>query len=351
MGDLARAQVRAGHDVTVVTLDRDVARINSARLPAKSVEAGVRIVRLPGFGSNRFAVTTRPDRLARLVRGSDAVHLHDLRFHIALVAAISRLARHRTFLHSHGFIFHTAKWRRVKQVVFRGYYAPVLQATQTHVLCSSEADMALLRSVAPAVASRGIVLPNGVELEPFLRVTGVPVGGRIVVIGRVVESKGIDRLLRALALVTEIPWHLALHGAVETRERERLTSIAQALGVESQLQFAREYATADEPHLLASASLAAFPSRGEGFGIGLLDAMASGVPVLASDLPAHRQLLAASSSAIVDFERPELTADRLRGLLRMAPAERDRHCAELRQRARSFDVSNVVARIDEIYSA
>jgi alpha-1,3-mannosyltransferase len=63
MHNMATGQARLGHDVTVVTLDRDVIGDTPSRLPSHETIDGVRVVRLPGLDNRRFVV--RGGRTAR----------------------------------------------------------------------------------------------------------------------------------------------------------------------------------------------------------------------------------------------------------------------------------------------
>jgi len=349
-GDLARAQAAAGHHVTVVTLDRDVTGIRNGRLRPRSRELDVDIVRLPGFGTKRFGITLRPDRLVRLVQAADAVHLHDLRFHLLLITAATALERRPLYLHTHGLIFHTDAWLRLKRLAFRFYYAPILRATRTTVLASSQTDLDQLRRLAPGLAASAMLLPNGVELGEFLSVKSEPELGRIVAIGRVTRSKGLERLLRTLALIRDRDWTVHIHGPGESEESARLQTIAAELGIAGRVHQHGAFEPGGEPELYRKAALAAFPSHAEGFGIALLDAIAVGVPILASDIPPHRQLLGDNSPYLVDWRDPHEVARRASRLLALTANERVAASRDLRMLAEPYRIDRVVKRIDQMYA-
>lgn len=114
----------------------------------------------------------------------------------------------------------------------------------------------------------------------------------IGMVARLDAIKDHALLLRALARLAPeaaVPaWELWLVG--QGRKRAELEALASQLGIAGAVKFlgARD----DVPELLGQCDLFAFcTTREEGFGIAMIEAMAAGVPVLASDVPACREVL------------------------------------------------------------
>jgi alpha-1,3-mannosyltransferase len=347
--DLAQAQLALGHRVSVLTLDRDVAGVVPGRLPAFETLNGVPVVRLPGAGGRRMAVTFRPDRLVRAVHRADVVHLHDVRFAMALAATGSLAGDTPLILHTHGLIFHTPWAQSLKEFAVRGYFGPLLFAARAWVVASSESDREALLQRAPYLAPRTTVLENAIHLADLLALNRDPEPGRLLVVGRVAASKGLDDLLRALALV-RAPWRLEVAGPPDAGEQERLASMAHDLGIAERVVFTGPYSGPGLGELLARATAAIFPSRGEGFGLALLEAMAAGIPVLASNLPPHRALLGDDlGDRVVDFTDPTAAAEAIEEVLVLSRAGAEKLGTAERSRAAAFDVKRLAAQIDDLY--
>lgn len=156
--------------------------------------------------------------------------------------------------------------------------------------------------------------------------------------------KRLDLLLDAAARVADGALRVVLigRGTEERRLRER----AVALGLGGRVVFPGE--VVDAARLFRGFDVYAATSAKEGMPLAPLEAMALGVPVLASDIPAHRELLGDASPGLV-AGGPDAFADALRGVLADGAA-RAALAAEQRTRARSeFDVRQMLATVEAIY--
>lgn len=127
------------------------------------------------------------------------------------------------------------------------------------------------------------VVPNAADhLAPLPRRPGrSKAGAPLLHVGHVEPRKNLELVLRALALDPELPPAL-FAGASKGGERERLERLASELGVASRVRFTGPFDDARLAELYAEAAAVVLPSRLEGFGIPLLEAMRARVPVTAS---------------------------------------------------------------------
>ncbi len=141
----------------------------------------------------------------------------------------------------------------------------------------------------------GPVIPNGCDVQAIAeraaaaRALRPPADAcRVLMVARLDPIKDQPTLLRAFAAARQPGWQLQLVG--DGPDRQRLEALAAELGLDPAAVFLGR--RSDIPELLGQADLFAFSTTAaEGFGIVLIEAMAAGLPVIASDVPACREVL------------------------------------------------------------
>lgn len=154
-----------------------------------------------------------------------------------------------------------------------------------------------------------VVVPHGVDpvgIGSAKRRTSLPT---ILMVSRLDRRKNLDEALQALAKV-ESPFRLVVVG--DGPERGRLGHLAHRLGLRA--EFVGSVPRGELPGYYGEAGIFLSTSRSEGFGLSLLEAMAHGCAILASDIHAHRELIPDSRFGILYNNLDELT-ERLRMLI------------------------------------
>jgi len=141
------------------------------------------------------------------------------------------------------------------------------------------------------------VAPNGIDLAAVERARPAADASDLVFVGRLLEHKGVDLLLEAVAALRARGRPLRAIVIGSGPQRDELRRHAQARGVGDLVDFRDDVGEADEVYGLLKASRAfVFPSRREGFGIAILEALACGLPVVTTSHPDNlSQHLAAAS--------------------------------------------------------
>ncbi len=139
---------------------------------------------------------------------------------------------------------------------------------------------------AIAVIPNGIAPPSDEEVQAA-RVSSS--GPRLVFVGRLAESKGLEVLIDALPRVLAVYPEARLELIGDGPERAALETRVRELRLEGRVAFTGF--VADVAPRLAQSDLMVSPSRIEGLPLAVLEAMAWSLPVVASDIPGHRELV------------------------------------------------------------
>lgn len=276
-GELARL----GHRVTLVGTAPQAGARRSEHPSGGLVDTI--LVRRPLAGT----LLVPPPQLFRTVRRLadrtvDIVHLHA--YHQPH-AAISNLAlpstMPRVFSSYYHGVGHTSA-ARLAHPLYRTLLGRNLIQTQDQILCLSEAEQALLLKRFPTAATT--VIPAGVTrpaaVEPFPHADNTRVA---LSVGRLETYKQFDRLIAAT------PEQVTLYIVGDGPERARLEQLARRanggpvrlLGRADDVVLAALWARA-EVYLAAS--------RHESYGLTVGTAIAAGIPTVASDIAAHREI-------------------------------------------------------------
>jgi phosphatidylinositol alpha-mannosyltransferase len=339
--DLAIALIGLGHDVSVITPADD-----ESALPPYIVSTG-RAVPVPYNGAvARMAFGPLSARRVRrwLREGEfDVVHVHE-----PTTPSLSLLA---TWSFDGPIVatFHTSVQRA--RTLAAAY--PILQTALEKISARIAVSQAARRTLVEHLGGDAVLIPNGVSMASFADVEPFPGwpgdGGALGFLGRFDEArKGLPVLLAAFEkLAASRPGlRLVIAGPGDPDEvRESLPA-----GVADRVELLGLVSDADKARMLASVDVYVAPNiGGESFGIVLLEAMAVGTPVLASDLEAFRAVLddGRSGRLFATGDSDDLAA--VAAEMLDDPTARASLARLGRATARSYDWSTVARDIERVY--
>jgi glycosyltransferase involved in cell wall biosynthesis len=279
-------------------------------------------------------------RLARLFRARrvDVVHTHNTK-PLLYAGPAARLA-------GVGGVVHTRHGRRHGATPRQDLAFRWAARCADHVVCVSDDAARLCRGdgVDPRVVC---TVPNGIDLERF-PLAGSDPSGPAVFVGRLVADKGLATLLRAARAVAAARPTFRLAIAGDGPCAADLRALAADLGLAGVVDFLG--AVRDVPGLLARGSLFVLPSLTEGMPLTVLEAMARGLPVVATSVGGTPEAVADGETGLLV---PPGDAAALAGaVLRLhADPERARQMglAGRRRAEARFDVRRMVSAYEALY--
>lgn len=304
-------------------------------------EAEGDVFRLPAVKDPLFKATITPGLpaiLKKYVRDYDVVHVHHAFARLPLAA----IKAAKTFNISVVLTNHTVSFMYDYEHLWRflSYTYPRYRLTLSKVDSIISVSEAARRFISNFTANPGIVIPNGVDTDRFRPRSGIRLfdGDPVILyVGRLVPKKGVDNLILAMRNVLKVHRKARLIIVGKGALQKMLRSEAKLAGVESSVSFLGYVPDEELPYIYNSADVFVLPSiTGESFGIVLLEAMASGLPVVATRVGGIPEVLS-GQGVLVDPE-PESIAEGIEEALG--------HPTTLPER---FSWKNIAKRVYKVY--
>ncbi len=341
---LASAQQASGHAVAVAAIvDREPPE-HPWVVAARAEGIRVHVCPVPPRAYHRERA-----EVARLCGslGPDVVHTHGYRPDV-LAGGVARRLGHATVTTVHGFTGGGVRNRLYEWLQVRAFRR-------------FDAVVAVSRPLRERLAAAGVprealhMIPNAYQGSlPLSGRTAArsalglpPEGYRLGWVGRLSQEKGADVLIDALALVRDTPLELSILGT--GREADALAARARATGVADRIRWHGTVPNAGR--LFSAFDCFVLSSRTEGTPIVLFEAMAAGVPVIATSVGGVPDVVSGAEALLVPPSDAAALARAIRAVHADAEAAASRARAARRRLDADFGVAEWVARYDAAYDA
>jgi len=341
--NIARHIAMRGHEVHVVTsLDNG--------LPKESIYGGCYVHRI-GWRKVRF-----------------------LRFALFWVKALIILRKiNPDMVHAQNIImggigFLSRKFLRKPYIVWgqgSDVYLPWLfkKEVSKTVLKNANAVIALtedMKREIKKICDRNIfVIPNGIDLKKFENLSRKEARSKlqieedekiIIFVGTLRSVKGVKHLIQAMVAIGREDTRAKLMLVGNGKERPGLEELVKELVLERQVSFIGRAPNEDVPEYMVASDVFVLPSLSESFGIVNLEAMASGLPIVASKVGGLPEIVRDGKNGfLVEPKNPEQIAEKV--LLLLGNDELRRSISEInKEKAKDYSWERVADRLEKVYS-
>lgn len=295
------------------------------------------------------SATQRAVRRRLLTQSCDVVNIHCVSSNGRYALAAAQALRLPLVVSLHGELTgdednvyeRSAQLRRTWTRLMRAAHA--VTAPSRHTLEAAES------ALGEALGDRGHVIRNSVDLDVF----HVPAGDAsreplILAVGRLVNVKGFDVAVRALAQVQQAAPGVRLVIVGDGPERAALQGLAHACAA-GMVTFTGALGRGDVSDYMRRAAVCVVPSRNEALGLTALEAMACGTPVVASDVGGLPEVVShGGTGLLVPPDDPEALAGALLDVLTAPDASRARATQALSQ-ARRWSWGSCAGAYEDVY--
>lgn len=230
------------------------------------------------------------------------------------------------------------------------------------VLKNADAVIALTEDMKKAIKkiyNRDVlVIPNGIDLEKFEDLSRVTFRKRwkiedeekiLTFVGTLRPIKGVEYLIRAMKIIRQKNADARLMLVGNGEEREKLEKLVKELILEEYVRFIGKVQNEEVPEYMAASDIFILPSLSEGFPVTVLEAMASGLPIIVTRVRGLQEIIKDGENGfLVEPKNPEQIAEKVLMLLEDDEL-RERISKNNKEQAEGYSWESVVARLEKVY--
>lgn len=335
---LAEAQAAAGHQVIVLACAL-------GRRTVVEERAGVRVIKAGRFttAASMPLSVSQPIALARL--RPEVIHVHSP-YPLGELSAWLLQRRTPLVITYHSDVVRQRGWLRL--------YAPLLARVLDHaarLIATSPRYVETSPWLAPR-ATKCTIVPLGVDEQRF-RPPQQPFAGppTLLFAGRLRYYKGLDTLLQALVKLPEVRLEVVGDGP----QRREWEALSQSFGLTERVRFHGEVDDAELPAWYQRAHLFVLPAnaRAEAFGTVLLEAMASGLPCVTTEVGTGTSWVVQDgvTGRVVPPRDPQALAQAIRELMADPPRLATMGTAARARVEAEFTQRRMIERVEAVYRA
>jgi len=300
--ELSKRLVRRGCDVSVITIGKNCFCYYIDGIKVYRVEG----IDLTKFFQMQLSVPKSIRKVLKAVKefSPDIIHAHNVFFSTSLLAVLVKRISHRKMVFSAhlgdiGNLALLGRWKALAAKAYEKIFGRI-------ILSSSDAIIAVSHAVRQHVISLGApsekvtVIPNGVDLEEFSTSinTHKDIKPEVIFVGRLIPNKGIEYLVEAAKIlisskVSKMKFKIVGDGPY----RQQLEELVAKYGLAPYFEFLGHVPKVSE--ILRNGGIFVRPSLTEGMPLTVLEAMASGLPIIATRVSGTSEIVIHNETGIL----------------------------------------------------
>jgi glycosyltransferase involved in cell wall biosynthesis len=197
------------------------------------------------------------------------------------------------------------------------------------------------------------VIPNGINLERFKNLSKGDIRSKgektILFVGTLRPVKGLTYLIEAMKITRDKNKDIQLMLVGSGEERVHLEVLIKKLKLKKCVNFIGKVPNEEVPEYMFASDVFVLPSLSEGFPNVVLEAMASGLPIVATNVGGLSEIIKDGENGfVVEPKSPKQIAEMVLMLLEDDEL-RERISKNNKKRVKDYSLESVVARLEEIY--
>jgi alpha-1,3-mannosyltransferase len=302
---------------------------------------GIKIHRIPYKDLKYYKIAPR---VLKIVKNYDVIHIHGLGFFLDYLTTMKSFHRKPIILSTHGGIFHTKKMMPLKKIYFNVWSKSKLKDVDK-IIAVSKNDEKLFSKISKNV----VFIPDGIDFKTYSKIKRTPERNTFLFLGRLSPNKRIDRLIEVIDLLKDKIPNVKLYvvGQDWKGQKKILENMVKRKKLNKNVIFTGEVSENEKLNYLKKAEFFVSASEYEGFGISVVEAMATGLPVLLNDIEPFRNFVKNGENGFIcDYSNLERTKNKI---LEIMGNNLSNISGNAKKEAKKYDWFNLVREIKNLY--
>ena len=297
---IAKYMIGIGYEATVIVTDLSINSVSYDEIN------GVRVVRIPSRKIGGFFYLKDKkniDTINKEIENADIVHVNAPKFLYGYFAKKKAEYGYRLIASSHGWFYHTKKFRAIKDFYFKNtivkyadYYDGIINV--------SYQDLEIAKSFG---LKKSIVIQNGVDIYKYANLPAKELfTNTFVYWGRISRNKGIMECLKKLNSYQGNFTFNLIGNCGDEKYKAELDEYITSHEMKNKVHFLGRKTDEEIKQYLADADMILMPSLHEGFGMTLAECLLSGRPIIANTNDSFKVILHSvnADEYLFDYENP-----------------------------------------------
>ncbi|MCR4335274.1 MAG: glycosyltransferase family 4 protein [archaeon] len=335
--DISNILTEHGHEVKVICLDK--CANSKKKLFAKEKIGKIFVERIPFLDLKYYKIGFG---VLGKIKDADIVHVHGIGFFSDFLLLTKWIHKKPVVVSTHGGIFHTPSLGLVKKIYF-SFFEKIVLGLADKIIAVSKNDLELFLKISNNV----ILVENGVNLERFK--SGKKKKNSFIFVGRFSSNKKIKLLFETFAEIkkSKKDFSLIIAGTdwenlfLEFKEKVNLLSL------EENISFILNPSQEEIAQLYTSSEFFVSASQYEGFGLTLVEAMASGCIPIVQRNNGFEKILKDKTDFFADFTDKKSSAKKIVNIMQKNNLNIAKSVVD---EAKKFKWKNKITLLETIYS-
>lgn len=299
---IATYLINHGNQVCIITSDE-----NTNSIVHETID-GAHVLRLPVFEIAGFELLKKQRETLKAIdkeiMDADVVHVNAPKFLYRYFAIQKKKYKYRLVATSHGWFYHTKKYKLLKDLYFKHV---VVRYSQFYdgIINVSYQDQDIAKEFG---LKDTCVIENGVNIYKYANLPEKKeFTNRFIYFGRIAENKGIYECLKKMKTLREDFIFDIIGNCSDKQYKEKIDAYVIKEGLSKNIKFWGRLSEENIRNKLAESDIILMPSLHEGFGMALAECLLSNRPIIANDIPAFRRILTSvhAEAFLFNFESDE----------------------------------------------